>query len=141
MVTENVAWTRAHLQYNLNALIGALKPDTIYSVRFYVIAEGKRYCSEWLKFKTDVSSTPTVMPSPDFILPANLTAIEFEAFSNLAMAAVKCPEGLEEIDARAFAGCLNLRDIYIPESVTGIDGTAFAGCTDLTIWGRAGSAA
>ena len=82
-----------------------------------------------------------VMPEADFILPDSLTVIEAEAFNGLAMTSVRCPEGLEEIGARAFANCPNLRDIYISENVLSIARTAFEGCTDLVIWGRAGSVA
>ena len=88
-------------------------------------------------FRPDYSA----VDNADFILPATLAVIDGEAFSGLAMAAVKCPETLEEIGARAFAGCLNLRNIYIPESVTAIDATAFEDCEGLVIWGRPDSEA
>lgn len=81
------------------------------------------------------------IPDPDFILPAELTLIESEAFSGLAMEVVMCPEALEEIGTKAFENCGSLRHIYIPQSTTSIARNAFEGCTDLTIWGRTGSVA
>ena len=79
--------------------------------------------------------------SPDLVLPAGLKTIGEESFAGLTVSTVECPEGLEEIEARAFAGCTNLTDIYIPESVTVIAGDAFEGCVNLTIWGIMGTEA
>ena len=86
--------------------------------------------------------TQAVLNSPDLALPAALTAIDEEAFSGLPMASVRCNDNLEEIGARAFANCANLREIYIPESVVSISRTAFTGCpADLIIFGTKGSVA
>jgi hypothetical protein len=46
-------------------------------------------------------------------LPASLTEIHAEAFTNVAMEAVVLPEGCKEIQSRAFAGCKNLKAVYI----------------------------
>ena len=82
------------------------------------------------------------MDEPDFKLPAALTVIEEGAFEGLAMEVVRCPETLTEINARAFADCTQLRQIYIPESTETIADNAFAGCPgNLTIFGVEGSQA
>lgn len=70
----------------------------------------------------------------DFILPSGLKYIESEAFMELPMTCVKCPDGLISIGARAFSMCHSLQAIIIPESVTFIDPTAFEGVTEITIY-------
>ena len=79
--------------------------------------------------------------TPDFVLPANLTAIQAEAFSHTDATVVKLPEGVISIGENAFAYCTKLKQIYIPKSTTSIHPTAFTGVTGLTIFGKAGSAA
>lgn len=44
---------------------------------------------------------------------------------------VKLPEGLEEIEARAFEDCISLSEITLPASVKNISYNAFAGCLSL----------
>ena len=77
----------------------------------------------------------------DFVIPAGTIRIGEEAFDGLAMKAVKCPEGLEQIDSRAFADCPNLERVFIPETAVTIADDAFDGCAGLTIYGAAGSRA
>jgi len=78
----------------------------------------------------------------DIVLPEALTVIDIEAFAGSAVTSVKCPEGLEEIDARAFADCTALKMIYIPTSCTYISASAFSGCSsDMTIYAPDGSVA
>ena len=85
---------------------------------------------------------PPVVFRSDFAIPAGTVRIEEEAFAGAGMTAVRCPEGLEEIGARAFADCPQLERVYIPESVSAIADDAFAGCEGLTaIYGAAGSCA
>ena len=67
---------------------------------------------------------------PDFILPANLTSIEEEAFAECAFT---------YIGPRAFADCPNLAYIYIPEATRRIDPNAFGKTNNLTIIGKDGS--
>lgn len=76
---------------------------------------------------------------PDFILPASLTAIESEAFEGGAFAYARLPDGVTQIERRAFADCPNLLDVDIPSSATSIDPQAFAGVSNLTIHGAEGS--
>lgn len=78
---------------------------------------------------------------PDFILPAELTTIEEEAFAGGAFTYVKLSESTVSVGRRAFADCPNLIYIYIPEVTTSIDPKAFDNVTELTIVGKAGSTA
>lgn len=90
------------------------------------------------------SCTITVVPAfgtPDWTLPSSLTRIEEEAFLALPVTVVSCPNGLQSIGARAFAGCTAFCQIRIPASVTFIADNAFDGCTQLIIYGQAGSSA
>lgn len=71
----------------------------------------------------------------DVTLPANLTAIEAEAFLNDTSLTGKLtiPEGTGTIGARAFEGCTGLTEIAeLPASLTEIGSRAFADCTGLT---------
>ena len=95
-----------------------------------------------LKAQCTITVKPGPMGRPDFELPQALKAIEPEAFTGLAMKIVLCPDGLETIGAKAFAGCGALRQIYIPASVAEIAADAFADCSRfLVIYGEEGSAA
>lgn len=75
-------------------------------------------------------------------LPAGLTTLDEEAFSGCYFYYVDCPNGLETIGPRAFAGSPLLTEIYIPASVTSIADDAFTGCSSLYwIDGYTGTAA
>lgn len=75
-------------------------------------------------------------------LPAELKAIEAEAFAGGTFDCVILPEGCERIGAAAFANCAKLQLVEIPASVLSIDDTAFDGCSDsLVIATAAGSEA
>ena len=78
---------------------------------------------------------------PDFILPANLTSIEEEAFAECAFTYAKLSDNTVSIAQRAFADCPNLIYIYIPEATTSIDPNAFGDLSTLTIFGKTGSTA
>ncbi len=76
---------------------------------------------------------------PDFILPYGLKEIEDEAFCGIFAQSIRLPESLNNIGHRAFASCLNLRQIIIPQSVVDICDDAFEGCNGLTVFGLIGS--
>ena len=62
-------------------------------------------------------------------LPENLTTIEAEAFSgNINIKELRLPVGLNSISERAFAGCTSLSLVTIPDSVTSIHDSAFDNC-------------
>ena len=81
------------------------------------------------------------MDTPDMALPVALRTIDDEAFAGMPVSVVKCPNTLERIGQRAFAGCGSLRQIYLPRNVVSIASNAFEGCTDLCIWGIPGTMA
>ena len=70
-------------------------------------------------------------------LPADVTEIEEEAFSDGAFIYVKLAEGTTSVGPRAFADCPNLFIIYVPAQ-TEIDPTAFDGSYNAYIY-RAGA--
>lgn len=67
----------------------------------------------------------TVTPS-DFVLPANLTAINSYAFSNAGMKSVTIPKNVNTISAHAFENCNNLTSVSIANGPTSIGEYAFA---------------
>jgi len=71
---------------------------------------------------------------PTVVIPANVVRIGQSAFEqNNYIKQVILPEGLEEIDIRAFSDCKNLeRFVHLHETkLSYIDGCAFAGCEKL----------
>ena len=69
-----------------------------------------------------------------------MTLISEEAYEGISAEIVYIPDGATEIEARAFAGCQNLRYVHIPDSVEMISSTAFEECPeDLVIYGSEGS--
>ncbi len=66
-------------------------------------------------------------------LPANLTAIDTEAFAGAACQCVVVPDGCVSIGPRAFANCPNLVYVRIPASVQTVAEDAFEGCGDVWI--------
>lgn len=92
----------------------------------------------WLAFDETVRLG---RPEPDFVLPAALTHIESGAFEGDAFSYVVIPDGVAQIEARAFAACPNLRYAEFMGVNTEIDDTAFDGVTNLTIIAPVGSKA
>ena len=86
------------------------------------------------------------MGTPDFVLPAYLTAIEAEAFSGVKATVVYIPDGVTSLGSMAFAYCTSLKQIRIPASVTVIFLDVFYGLSSsqlhaITVFGTPGSAA
>jgi len=77
---------------------------------------------------------------PDFILPRSLQRVEEEAFAGGSFTYVVLPAGTVSVGQRAFAGCAELRYIYIPEDCV-IDPDAFYGTAELTVFGAPGGSA
>lgn len=73
----------------------------------------------------------TVTPS-DFVLPANLTAINSYAFSNAGMKSVTIPKNIITVSAYAFEGCNNLTSVSISNGPSSIGEYAFANNPKLT---------
>ena len=78
--------------------------------------------------------------TPDFTLPAFLTAVEAEAFEGAAMRIVLVPAGCLSIGDHAFRNCPNLTQIRIPAGCA-IGTDAFDGCDLVYVYGAAGSPA
>lgn len=80
-------------------------------------------------------------PLTRLVLPADLTAIEYQAFAEIDAAVVEVQDKCESIGAEAFLNCANLEAIYIPASVTSISFDAFDGCSKVTIYAPENSTA
>ena len=76
-----------------------------------------------------------------FVLPQSLTIIGEEAFADIAAEGVDVTENVVSIESRAFADCVDLREITIPATVLSIDDHALDGCGDVTVYGAQGSEA
>lgn len=77
-----------------------------------------------------------------FTLPDAVKHIRAEAFAGLNCTEVICPEGIELIGSRAFAGCGSMESITIPAEDVHIAADAFQGCpNDMLIVAPAGSTA
>jgi len=85
--------------------------------------------------------TVTVRNPEVILLPADLTAIEAEAFVNVDAEKIVIPDGCVSIGSRAFADCGRLCLIEIPGTVTEIAADAFENCSGLTISAPSGSPA
>ena len=86
------------------------------------------------------------MGTPDFVLPAYLTAIKAEAFSGVKATVVYIPDGVTSLGSMAFSYCTSLKQIRIPASVTVIPPDVFYGLSSsqlhaITVFGTPGSAA
>ena len=82
------------------------------------------------------------MDEPDFVLPEGIRTIEAGALAGTGAEVIALPEKDEEITvaAGAFAGCPNLRQIFLPANVRLNAGDElFDEGQQVTIFGRAGS--
>ena len=78
--------------------------------------------------------------TPDFVLPADVTAIEANAFEGIAATVVEIPANCTSISSYAFKNCTSLTRIRIPATCAlGTD--VFDGCTKVYIYGTTGSQA
>ena len=74
-------------------------------------------------------------------VPADLAALEAEAFAGAKLASVDLANGqLRRIGSRAFANAGALRVVRIPETVASIADDAFAGCGSLIVVCTTGTA-
>ena len=75
--------------------------------------------------------------NPDFILPANTVSVEEYAFQGCAFTYVKLSDATETLGSGAFAGCPNLKHVYMPPNTVEIGSGVFP--AGVTIHGQAGS--
>ena len=93
---------------------------TVYTAAF----EGEGFAPQTLV----VEDIPALNDMGVLYLPADLTAIEEEAFMNADCQAILIPDGCVSIGSRAFADCESLVYIRIPASVTDMAEDALEGC-------------
>ena len=74
-------------------------------------------------------------------LPAELTAIEAEAFANLPVEEVVIGSKCTTIGAKAFSGCADLKLVHMPDSVKSIAADAFSDCDGVTFICQSNNAA
>lgn len=83
---------------------------------------------------TTLVGSVTVRDLNTITLPGMLTTVETEVMMNNKMVEnVVLSSRVNAIEARAFAGCTNLRFISIPPSVISIGEDCFKGCSNLVI--------
>ena len=75
--------------------------------------------------------------NPDFILPANTVSVEEYAFQGCAFTYVKLSDATETLGSGAFAGCPNLKHVYMPPNTVEIGSGVFP--AGVTIHGQSGS--
>ena len=69
----------------------------------------------------------------DVIVPDGVSEIEWRAFSdNSSIVSVILPNSVTKIQARAFSHCTSLVSITFPKTLTKIEEATFLGCTSLT---------
>ena len=101
------------------------------------------YSSDYQCIRLTVSGGTSVDQS-EITLPSDIQCIDPEAFEGIAARIVVIPNGCESIGSRAFAGCPNLRLVFIPASVDNeedIAADAFVGCERVYLYGVSGGAA
>jgi len=86
------------------------------------------------------ATAATAFGTPDFILPASLTAAEEKAFEGIAASIVEVPATCQRIGDYAFRNCPNLTQIRLPaDCELGTD--VFDGCELVFVYSAAGSPA
>lgn len=78
--------------------------------------------------------------TPDFALPAALTAIEDEAFAGVSASVMEIPVHCTAIGDRAFKDCPNLTQISVPKDCS-LGADVFEGCELVYVFGAADSSA
>jgi len=105
------------------------------------VVDGIPVVVESVGFETGDTATFNTIRDMVMTLPSFLVSIEEEAFAGILAQRVEISENVAVIGARAFADCLNLRELVIPPSVTVIDDSALEGSGHVTIYGELDSEA
>lgn len=87
-----------------------------------------------------IPCAPLRLPT-DVELPKNTTIVDRNAFENCTFSAVLLHEAVEIVSDKAFAGCVNLRQIIVEGKDTVFTGDPFPNNHELTIFCKADSAA
>lgn len=81
---------------------------------------------------TKYNGQDSVVEIPATINGYTVISIGTGAFlQNLTLESLVVPQGVEQIDARAFAACVMLREISLPDSLLSIGDSAFSSCASL----------
>ena len=67
----------------------------------------------------------------DLVLPEGIEIIGKSAFVDLEITSIVLPEGVKEIETRAFLRCNNLKSVHLPSTLKKIGDYAFCGCVHL----------
>ena len=109
---------------HMNIITDKLTPPTETQTG---LTEGK-HCSVCKEVIVKQKPIPALKDMSVLYLPASLTTVEREAFSNSKCQAIIISKGCTAIKSHAFSGCKRLLYVYIPRSVTSIASDAFENC-------------
>ena len=73
----------------------------------------------------------SIKENPHLVLPKGIKKIGKEAFKKLDIVSVEIPEGVTDIDEKAFYYCTELKTVKLPNSLTDIGKLGFACCPKL----------
>ena len=90
--------------------------------------------------EASVTVLPPAFGTPDFTLPASLTAVEMEAFEGISASVVDVPASCRSLGAYAFRNCRSLTQIRVPADCE-LGEEVFDGCGTVYIYGAPGSSA
>lgn len=78
--------------------------------------------------KTIIAST---MYQTDIVIPEGVENIDYEAFAGCHLTSIKLPDSLKNIEKEAFRQCMNLRSVVFGTGVTKIPNYTFESCINL----------
>lgn len=78
--------------------------------------------------KTIIAST---MYQTDIVIPEGVENIDYEAFAGCHLTSIKLPDSLKNIEKEAFRQCINLRSVVFGTGVTKIPNYTFESCINL----------
>ena len=90
--------------------------------------------------EASVTVLPPAFGTPDFTLPASLTAVEMEAFEGISASVVDVPASCRSLGAYAFRNCRSLTQIRVPAGCE-LGEEVFDGCGTVYIYSAPGSSA
>ena len=91
---ENMSDTYREITSDLTSMLGSVKANTPYQIRYYAVYNSKYYYSDWADCSIELI--------PDFRLPNHLKTIEDQAFSGVKNVVVFVPNTVSSISSGAF---------------------------------------
>ena len=70
-------------------------------------------------------------PKDTYDIPNTIKIIDAQAFQGAGFSHITIPEGVEQINFRAFAECPRLREVYLPSTIKTLKGAIFMHCPQL----------